>query len=161
MRNHSSVISVTSALIRQGSLKHQLRIHNGEKPFKCTQCDKCFNQAGHLQNHLRIHSGEKPFKSNQCDKHFNQAVNLQTHLRIHSGEKPFKCTQCLLHYNRSFHGDLPHKCSQCSKGFKGGLKRHRCRKLPLEDREKFTCWMCSEFFHNVCGIFFFSYVQTW
>ncbi|XP_078380930.1 uncharacterized protein LOC144663749 isoform X2 [Oculina patagonica] len=75
-------------------------------------------------------------------------------------DKALKCNRSSLSYhNRSYHSDMPHKCSQCSKGFKddSGLKRHRCKKISLEDREKYTCWMCGEFCHNVCGILYHMY----
>ena len=69
-------------------------VHSGEKPFKCTQCDKNFRAIGNLNTHMRIHGGVKPFKCTQCDKSFSAVGNLNTHVRIHSGVKPFKCTQC-------------------------------------------------------------------
>ena len=55
------------------------QIHNGEKKFSCSMCDKTFKTAQKLRTHERIHTGEKPFSCSKCEKKFNQAAHLKRH----------------------------------------------------------------------------------
>lgn len=70
------------------------KVHR-EKPYKCSECGKAFNQGSHLNRHLMIHTGEKPYKWDICGKMFSQKSNLASHYRIYIGERPYKCNQCL------------------------------------------------------------------
>ena len=88
--------------------------HTGEKHFKCTQCNKAFENTGFFghntgltlqKSHLSAlsvvqvlmlhdwnHTGEKQFKCTQCDKAFENTAVLCYNTGL-TGEKPFKCTQ--------------------------------------------------------------------
>ncbi|XP_028318794.1 zinc finger protein 454-like [Gouania willdenowi] len=132
----------------------KLRIHSGEKLFKCVVCSKCFGYKTDLNSHMRSHTGEKPFKCDICSKCFTEKVNLKSHMRIHTGEKPFKCDVCsnfftekvnLKSHMRIHTGDKLFKCDVCSKCFnqKANLKSH----MRIHTGEKpFKCDVCSKCF---------------
>ena len=57
-------------------LKHKL-LHNGEKPYQCSHCDKTFLRKSSLNVHILIHTGVKQCASSQGDNFFSEIVNFK------------------------------------------------------------------------------------
>ncbi|XP_054724296.1 zinc finger protein 888-like [Uloborus diversus] len=106
-----------------GGSRESLKIPIGQK-YTCRTCGKVFQRKLHLEGHERIHTGEKPFKCSFCQRkrnvlllkslsknrhsekvlqvyacrfcgrNFNRQKWLQKHELLHTEEKPFVCDIC-------------------------------------------------------------------
>ena len=82
------------AFINKRQLIIHERVHTGEKPFSCSQCDYKCSVASSLKTHERIHRNEKPFSCSHCNYKSSTSGALKTHERTHTGDKPFSCSHC-------------------------------------------------------------------
>ncbi|XP_013063631.1 SWI/SNF-related matrix-associated actin-dependent regulator of chromatin subfamily E member 1-like isoform X1 [Biomphalaria glabrata] len=51
------------------------------RKFLCDVCNKAFKQRHHLTEHKRLHSGEKPFRCTYCDKRFSHSGSYSQHMK--------------------------------------------------------------------------------
>ncbi|XP_048258683.1 uncharacterized protein LOC124137725 [Haliotis rufescens] len=79
----------------KSNFNDHLNKHTGEKPHKCTQCDKSFGFRSQLAQHkIFVHSTDRPFKCKECNKGFKLASKLQQHMIGHTGTSKHMCHRC-------------------------------------------------------------------
>ena len=61
--------------------KHRFEVHKLAHRYVCSFCGRSCSSSNYLKIHLRIHTGEKPYKCNICEKSFTDKSNYTRHRR--------------------------------------------------------------------------------
>ncbi|XP_071449473.1 zinc finger protein 91-like [Hetaerina americana] len=142
---------------------HYMRVHSGERPFKCTLCEKGFVSKVSLETHMNTHTREKNYKCDICEAVFTNMSSLDRHKKSHSGRKDYKCDICGKDYTQS-HNLKNHKKKHeraSMKAYGGDVYVLSCfnvlfgaQEVTMEDDKRFTvCRLClcpSDSLINIC-----------
>ncbi|XP_034410127.1 uncharacterized protein si:dkeyp-84f3.9 isoform X2 [Cyclopterus lumpus] len=136
-------------------------IKKGAKTLlKCGYCGHVFKFHSQFIIHQRIHTGERPFKCPECDKGFSKNSNLNLHLKTHKKSNIYqKCPFCKIKFScaeysshMAMHAQMLDQDSEKKKSDKHSIGKDHGkldglqRPISQEKREKKVCQYCGKTF---------------
>jgi KRAB domain-containing zinc finger protein len=71
------------------SLENHVKLHSGEKEFKCLECGSAFATNHSLKCHRKIHERKSTtYDCPVCQKKMSNKSSLNQHIKTHTGTKP-------------------------------------------------------------------------
>ncbi|XP_070203696.1 uncharacterized protein [Littorina saxatilis] len=153
---HKVQCEVCGKKITRENIGPHMRVHTGEKPYKCDFCGRGFAFLNGFKRHRLQHTGEFPYMCDICGEAFRSGPSMRCHRKKHTGEKPYVCDVCgeafrykekLTIHSRQHTGIQPHTCDICGKFFT--CTNHLTVHRRLHTGEKpYSCQECGERFHR-------------
>ncbi|KAL1020822.1 hypothetical protein UPYG_G00005170 [Umbra pygmaea] len=164
-----------SRFLSQEDLRFHVDSHEGHDPerFKCQQCNYRCKRWSSLKEHMFNHEGNKPFKCDECDYSSVYKKDVIRHSAIHNKDKKrksesacglsdslqvskvlsFPCPVChrvypmqkrLTQHMKTHSAEKPHMCDKCGKSFKKRytFKMHLLTHIQSVGDSRFKCEFC-------------------
>ncbi|KAJ8017199.1 hypothetical protein DPEC_G00015330 [Dallia pectoralis] len=164
-----------SRFLSQEDLRFHVDSHEGNDPecFKCLQCNYRCKRWSSLKEHMFNHEGNKPFKCEECDYSSVYKKDVIRHSAIHNKDKKrktesacglsdfrqvskmlsFPCPVChrvypmqkrLTQHMKTHSTEKPHMCDKCGKSFKKRytFKMHLLTHIQTVGDSRFKCEFC-------------------